>query len=354
MKAPITFKSWLTSESGKVYVRMSGGFTVIFATFQALKLFGVQNIPLPKIPLTNQSWLAVNLAIQVLFIGYVVFGTAYKFSEIEDTEKAHGEEEPIWQRLELHDPSSTHHGDEKELDNWIHFKKRINRVVRQFTFFWLLGWFTWFAHYLYLFLGAVRLLNPQVVAKDFLNNMNSLMFFFLFMTLTVSTAKYGLLAWGKLICLVLGISMVEWFAFGLSNHNESVALSFTMASGLFASTALAAFVGSINSKFINTPITVILVLYVYAAIQSLYVFFELEATSSSVPGFVQTTAILITILAFILKALLFLTVTWILRTGRLVFFVAEEASLNFRRDRNFGEFRDKVKITEANLNRIGS
>src|SRR5947207_15474606 len=97
------------------------------------------------------------------------------------------------------------------------FKKRVNKVVRQFTFFWLLGWFTWLLHYAYLLFGSLGFLNTHIVAKDFLNNINSLMFFFLFMTLTVSTAKYGPLAWGKLICLVLVVSVVEWLAFRLSH-----------------------------------------------------------------------------------------------------------------------------------------
>lgn len=347
MNAPVTLNAWLRTKSGRAYVTVSSLFTIVFSIFQALKLFGVQNIPLPKIPMSNQGWLTVNLGIQVAFISYVVFGTAYKFSEIENADKATAEEETVWHHLELHDPSADPKTEEEDLDNWIKFKKGANRVVRQFTFFWLLGWFSWLLHYIYLLIGTVGWLTPHVAVKDFLNNVNSLMFFFLFLTLTVSTSKYGPLFWGKLLCVILGVFAIEWLTFRLSGNDKVVALSFTMASGLFAGMALAAFVGSINSKFINTPVTFILLLYLYAAIQSLYVFFELEGTSSTVPGFVQRTEILITVFAFILKTLLFLIVTWILRTGRLVFFIIEESSLNFRRDRNFSEFLKTIKIKET-------
>jgi len=58
---------------------------------------------------------------------------------------------------------------------------------------------------------------------------------------------------------------------------------------------------------------------------------------------------MVTILAFILKAVLFITVTWILRTGKLVYFMIEESSLNFKRDKNFAGFLDNIRIEETQL-----
>lgn len=309
---------------------------------------------MPNIPLTDKGWLIVNFAIQVTFIAYVVFFTAYKFAQIRTPENVEEKENIIWKNLQLYDPSSLHEKNPKEnleerMEDWKRFKLAANKVVKQFSWFWLLAWFSWLLHYGYLLAASLGWLTPSESVRNLLNNFNSLMFVFLFMTLTVSTSKYGPLFWSKLICLILAIYTIEWLTFRLSNGNEIVALSFTIVSGLFASTALAAFVGSINSKFINVPIWLIPALYLYAAIQSLYVFFEMEDITLNMPAFVDRTQILITVFAFILKTILFITVTWILRTGRLVYFIIQESSLNFKRDDNFSEFLDVIDIKEAEL-----
>jgi hypothetical protein len=355
MSKPITFKQWLKSESGRLYLIISSIFTICFSAFQALKLFGIERIPLPTFPTTDKGWLTVNYAIQVAFIGYVVFFTAYRFSKIKDADKAAPNEETIWQRLELHNPSidrQMDNSEEYETEDqkaWIKFKQGANKVVRQFTWFWVLAWFSWLLHYVYLLAHALGWLPTDAAARNFVNNLNSLMFVFLFMTLTVSTSKYGALFWSKLVCSIVGLFVIEFFAYKLSGGNEDVALTFTAISGLFASVALAAFVGSIDSKFINIPVWLIPALYLYAAIQSFYVFFEFGSVASSVPAFVNKTQIMVTIFAFILKAVLFITITWVLRTGRLVYFIIEESSLNFRRDRNFAEFLDTIRIEETQL-----
>ena len=317
-------------------------------------------MPLPTLPTTDKGWLTVNYAIQVAFIGYVVFGTAYKFSWIKDVDKEDPKEEAIWQKLELHDPAKARDSksaDEYEtesLKGWMDFKKRANKVTRQFTWFWVLAWFSWMLHYAYLLGKELGLFQQNAAVRNLVNNLNSLMFVFLFMTLTVSTSRYGALFWSKLVCLIIGMFGVEYLAYRLSNGNPVTELTFTAISGLFASVALAAFIGSIDSKFINVPVWLIPALYLYAAIQSIYVFFGFhEVVSSSIgpsmSSFVNKTQITVTIFAFILKAVLFVTITWILRTGRLVYFMIEEGSLNFRRDRNFAEFLDTIKIEETQL-----
>lgn len=355
MSKPITFKQWLKSESGRIYLIISSIFTICFSAFQALKLFGIEKIPIPRFPTTDAGWLTANYAIQVAFIGYVVFFTAYRFSKIKDADKATPSEETIWQKLELHNPSTERqkeNAEDYETEDqkaWVKFKQGANKVVNQFAWFWVLSWFSWLLHYIYLFAEAVGWLPTNAAARNLMNNLNSLMFVFLFMTLTVSTSKYGALFWSKLVCSIVGLFVIEFFAYRFSSGNEVVALTFTAISGLFASVALAAFVGSIDSKFINIPIWLIPTLYLYAAIQSFYVFFEFGGVASCVPTFVNKTQIMVTIFAFILKAVLFITITWILRTGRLVYFIIEESSLNFRRDRNFAEFLETIKIEETRL-----
>ena len=264
-------------------------------------------------------------------------------------------EKSIWQSLELHDPSRER--DQKNLDQvesenlkaWIRFKQGANKVVKQFSWFWVLAWFSWLLHYAYLLGSKLGWVPENAAVRNLVNNLNSLMFVFLFMTLTVSTSRYGALFWSKLVCLVVGLFAVEFLTFRLSNDSQVVALAFTAVSGLFASVALAAFIGSVDSKFINIPVWLIPTLYLYAAIQSFYVFFQFQEVTSGASVFVTKTQITVTICAFILKAVLFITITWVLRTGRLVYFMIEESSLNFRRDRNFAEFLETMKIEEAQL-----
>jgi hypothetical protein len=311
-------------------------------------------LPLPTFPTTNQGWLTVNFSIQVAFIAYVVLFTASKFSAIKDPDSAKPEEEEIWQNLELRDSESHHrgHADQYEQESkqaWIQFKRGANKVVKQFAYFWFFAWLTWLAHYLYLLTSTLGWVPESEATRNFVNNLNSLMFIFLFMTLTVSTRTYGPLFWARLVSSALGVYAIEWLLFKVSHGNPVVALTFTAFSGLFASVALAAFVGSMNSKFINIPIWLVPTLYLYAAIQSFYVFFEFTSAMSNVSAFVEKTRITITIFAFILKTILFITVTWVLRTGRLIYFMIQEGSVHFGRDKNFAKFLKAVKVVEMKI-----
>jgi hypothetical protein len=88
MQTSITFMDWVKDGSRKVYIRVSSAFAVCFTLFQALRLFGVERIPIPNIPNNDDAWLMVNYGIHVIFIGYVTVITAYKFSQIKNPEKS--------------------------------------------------------------------------------------------------------------------------------------------------------------------------------------------------------------------------------------------------------------------------
>ncbi len=354
----MSFLEWIKTKTGKLHVSISAAFTGLISIIPILRLFGIDHIPLPVIRTTQDTWLVTNLAVHFAFIGYVTFFTSYKYSHIQETNKADLIERPIWERLTLTPPNSkpperedkggnSIQDDEIRSADWIKFKIGVNKVVKQFVWFWALAWFSWFLNYGYMLAERTQLLGKNQATQNLLNNVNSLMFVFLFMTLTVSTSKYGILFWGKLVSFVLaafGIELVSTFA---THGSAGVGRTFTILSGLFAATALAAFVGSINSKFINIPIWLVGTLYLYAALQSLYVFVEPGDTTGAL--LVETTEIVITLLAFVLKAILFVTVTWILRTGRLVYFMIEESSLNFAKDKSFSEFLKILRIGEAEL-----
>jgi hypothetical protein len=362
MRSPVTFYDWVREGGGKIYVVVTSAFASCFTLLQVLRLFGIDWISILKVPNTEDGWLMVNYGVHVVFIGYVAGATAYKFCQIKNPGSSSVKEWVIRDNLELQDPTSrggeADSTDKKDkATTWVEFKLKVNKVVKQFTYFWLLAWGSWLFHYGYLFLEKIGPIEHYPSLRNFVNNLNSLMFIFMFMTLTVSTSKYGPLSWAKLVLIICLVSVVEWVAYHLvDSGKDSVTISFSILAGLFASIALAAFVGSIDSKFINVPLWLILSLYLYAAIQSLYIFFELEHfilklgdKNLSLRVFVQRTQILITVFSFLLKTILFLAVTWILRTGRLVYFMAEEGSLNFKRDKNFAAFVERIELEEASI-----
>lgn len=379
MPTPITLKEWVKSKPARAYIIISAFFTVCLSIIPVLHLFGLDHIVLPSLLTTNKSWLLLNFLLQSLFTGYVAFGTAVIFSELKHPDIADEREMHYWQNLELQDPSTPQENGSIDANDWVRFKLKVNKVARQFAWFWFLGWLSWFLHYIYLLLASLKLLDENGIFSNLLNNLNSLMFIFLFMTLTVSTAKRGVIFWVKIACIVLGVFVVEWVISNQLKGNILVALLFAMISGLFASMALAAFVGSIDSKFINIPVRVVSILYVYAALQSLYVLFvlrerieslnisvkpeELNLASQDIQrvleaiqsmllkifNFLEIADIAIIILAALFKAILFITVTWMLRTGRLIYFIIEEGSLNYKRDKNFEEFSQTIETSASSL-----
>lgn len=374
MAVPITIWKWTRSKSARPYVVISALYTSFLSVLSVLKLFNV-NIQLPNLPATNKGWLTLNFLLQFLFTGYVAF-TAIKFSQLDNPDKADPNESDYWQTLELQDPSSSRRKEKVDPEDWVHYKRSVNKVAKQFAWFWFLGWLTWCCHYGFLLVVSLEPAHASPAWSHLFNNFNSLMFVFLFMTLTVSTTKYGVIFWFKLSLIVVGLFLIERLFF-----DQVGVLWFTVLSGLFASTALAAFVGSIDSKFINIPIKLVATLYLYAALQSLYILIELsekvgafykalleklgllepesrkvisqflmtDQSIQSLLNFLEIGTILMIALAFFLKAALFITVTWMLRTGRLVYFLIEEGSLNFKRDRNFGEFSERIKVSESTL-----
>ena len=365
IKEPITLKDWIKTKTGKVYIRVSALIASFYTVFQGLKFFGINEINVQTLHISPETLQAINLAIHLTFIAFVVFGTAYRFAHIKNADYANQNEKIIWQNLELLAPSEPHlsedEDEEKKQNTWIEYKLKVNKVAKQFTWFWFLGWLSWFIHYLYLLVVPIFVQwgwsSENKALGNLLNNLNSLMFIFLFMTLTITTSKYGALFWSKLICLVLALYSIEWLMYKLSHNSQLVTLSFALVAGLFAGTALAAFIGSINSKFINIPVRLFVILYFYAAIQPLYVFFGLEKekinssvfTDQSILTFIQQIIIFMPIFAFILKVVLFIVVTWILQTGRLIYFQVQEGSLNNSRDKHFAKFLEVVDIDETQL-----
>jgi hypothetical protein len=97
---------------------------------------------------------------------------------------------------------------------------------------------------------------------------------------------------------------------------------FEMASGVAAAVIFGLWAARFDSKYIDARPVVILLLYLYVAIQPCWVFLAALPKEQEVLGVISQNsakAILI-ISATFLKAVLFVTMSWLLHTGRLVFY----------------------------------
>jgi len=89
--------------------------------------------------------------------------------------------------------------------------------------------------------------------------------------------------------------------------------SMDLLGGLFAGVALALWVGRLDSKFLMTPPITIVALYFYSILQSMWFVFEKE----------NEWVLVIAGLAMMLKVVIYLVCSWLLSSGRLLYFFQE-------------------------------
>ncbi|GJM35446.1 MAG: hypothetical protein DHS20C18_44470 [Saprospiraceae bacterium] len=277
--------------------------------------------------------------LNLIFALFVVLVSVNKFKISNEKDENTDAEKDYFKYLSLKKGSLFSETNSKE--DWLNFKKSVNKTVHQFTWFWVLIWVSYFLLY---FLLTVDL-NSRIF-PTFLNNMGSLMFVFLFMTMTVSTSKMKWYSWIKFVLIIFSISFLEY----LFSGNERNQIYFGVLSGLFGGLAFAAFVGSIDSKFVNFPIWIIMTLYLYAAIQPFYLMIEYHVQLKLELSLVEEIKSIIFGLVLLLKIVMYWAVTWILRTNRLLYAIFEEGSLNYQREINFQNFNTLVETTESKLN----
>lgn len=97
-----------------------------------------------------------------------------------------------------------------------------------------------------------------------------------------------------------------------------------LASGIAGGIAMALYVGRLQSKFLGPSPRLVIALYSYTAIQSLFVFLvegpEAKVVSINAATVTRIAVILINV-ALILKCLLYLYMAWLFQSGRLLFYL---------------------------------
>ncbi|MDX6710384.1 MAG: hypothetical protein QOH96_1400 [Blastocatellia bacterium] len=123
------------------------------------------------------------------------------------------------------------------------------------------------------------------------------------------------------ILLVVGSSSIEKKYFILQ--------LWSWGSGIFGGVAMALYIGRLQSKFLGPPDWLIVLLYSYTVIQSLFVFLEER----------QEAAVVLMDFALMMKCLLFLYMAWLFKSGRLLFYLVRVRRTYQGVKKEFGIFR---------------
>lgn len=243
---------------------------------------------------------------------------------------------------------------------WNSYKKGVNETLEQFTTGWFFMWVLWALFYVVILCGVkIEWVN------DFVNYLGTATFLFMYLTLTISTT--GRIIFSLLMKLLLVVAMITALQYFLTQRivdfgsdQQQVQFWFRLIVGLIASATFSTVFGRLlDSKFVNTPIILSMMMYGYAAIQPLYAFFDFtkmtlfyevldETKSSDIKIFPLMLFFVLTI-AFYMKLLLFLIISWILQSGRLLYFVSQEGSLNYKQDDDIKEFMQNISIENSKL-----
>ena len=257
-------------------------------------------------------------------------------------------------------------------------------AVMQFQHFWVLLWASWFVFYFAFsaqaFLAAAGVNLPWLaifwdITLGLLNNSQTLFVIACYLVLAEPTAHSKRLAGPlpTLVVILIAVTAVHGITVGVSRFraehpNQAVAqevspktsappvavssitnpptspaenkgissaqpndsaqretwgrMIFQLLSGLVAGISLAILAGRFESKYIDAPRLVVVFLYLYAVIQTSFVefggthfqYFQEVMTGISLP----------------LKLLLFLLVTWLLESGKMLFYLENIRNLQLR------------------------
>jgi len=210
---------------------------------------------------------------------------------------------------------------------------------------WEQVWFSWGLFYLVLSLICIFAvsLNENLLAwigscsfiVNALNNLTTCFLFLCYIELAFPTREEG--EWAGLpplyflllLVLVLAVAEVSWRQWVMDQKNLLFGEQmFGWLSGFAQGVLIALVVGRLDSKFIEPPTLITVMLYLYATIQGLLSLFAADLL----------TLLFLSSLAFFLKVVFFIYLAWLLASGVLVFYLAEVRHLHLGVDEQRSEF----------------
>jgi hypothetical protein len=149
----------------------------------------------------------------------------------------------------------------------------------------------------------------------------------------------------KIIALTLFIAST--FFLGSYNYLSNMVdylNSFIVITGVFGGIAMCLFIGRVlDNKFIIVPWGIISSLYFYALVRAFYPFIMTDKFDLGSKVVEEITLWLI-VAAFLLKIVLFVTISWLADTRRLIYLIVEECSLHYKREKDYENFVKYVAI----------
>lgn len=287
-------------------------------------------------------FIAITAAIQCIFILFAIFLQVKEKLFLADRDR---DKEP---RESQTDKTCDTANDKKPGTD----ERKANIALMQFKSAWIFLWTSWFLLYLTLFIKYFCLSKPGTsFLKSFIipnekfanldanlqiflnlfNNSSAAIFmicYFIFATITVPDNKSSEYPQkqtsmdnnsGKFpLKLAIGLSVIIVILFGIIDYLSNIGIT-KWVSSILAGIAMAFFLGRLNNKFINPSTSIIVCLYAYMAIQTLFPFWQDSSESFII--------LLSANLAFIFKIVLYLFMLWLFRSGRLLFYLKKERKL---------------------------
>ncbi len=344
----------------------------IIAIATALGFGNVISISYPLlVKLTENEWLLRNrmsaiLGTQAIIILIVICIPLREPNWIDEEDP----EEWTGDRAEALREVMKTSGYENNPKGWAKAKAEADSASSRYQNVWKGLWFSWFILYLILAYKSYPGICPDLsttkpefplfqrlyfldIASDLSNNVATLMILFCFFILATpdkgdNSRKYrksqsNYYGW---IAMVIVFTVLEAVVVGSKVHildaayydladlstlrasYTSVTEAFKLISGLGAATIMALYFGRLNSRFLRTPVTLLVLFYLYAAIQPSY-------PRVGIPDSI-TIAIFIAVL--ILKCLWFVYVALLIESGLLQFYFVRVRSLNRDVGKEFDTF----------------
>lgn len=344
-KAEVSFEQW-TLKFGKRLVAILGSGVVLTAlstAYKALSTSGLERL---------LEWLPFFVAaIQfgVIFLAIVFASNLPQLAQDDEVI----DEPTLVTSMAPHEERVMKASGYNRVKDWNQAKYFAVSVLHQFRNYWMALWIFWLCLYFTLAVLYVPHGMPQSasswlqVAATFFNNCATLMFVFCYEVLsqdTITKTPGGHLkstvTWPRWVAVLILFTVLEVIAVALGleqpdpsgGQKGSIISTFNQISGVTAATTMALFVGRLDSKFLEGPGWFLVLLYLYCAIQPL---FELLGSKD------QWWILVLINVALFLKCLLYLYMTWLFQTGRLLFYFVRVRRLVHQAE---GDFKDFISL----------
>jgi hypothetical protein len=227
-------------------------------------------------------------------------------------------------------------GYQNDPQGWAKAKEIAENVYNQYLNLWRFLWLSWLLLYLILAIKSIPnlyedpnrpglLMYVLDVTSTFLNNCAALIILFCYFILakpTVSESRRDIskqqVEWIRWITIAIVFTIVEAVFLGITLKfpdalhvdYKLVVKVFGWTSGISSATIMALYAGRLDSKFLDSPTWLLVMLFSYASIQPLF----------AVLGDNLWGSLILVNAALFFKCIWFLYMAWLFETGRLLFY----------------------------------